>query len=130
MGVPPNIWGPNLWGTLHLLCLAGTITPEFVQEFAKVIPCPMCAGHFAELLKESPLPDSDDPNVLFEWSVHVHNLVNSRIGKPLLTVDQAEKRWTTLPEPEPDLVPDPQFDFKIIIILALLVALIFILLRK
>jgi hypothetical protein len=125
MGVPPEIWGPNLWGTLHLLCLAGTITPNFVQEFAKVIPCPMCAGHFAELLKENPLPESDDPLILFRWSVHVHNLVNARLGKPILEPDQAVKRWT-----KKDSTTSSQFDFKILIIILLVLALIFMFVRN
>ena len=125
MGVSPEIWGPNLWGTLHLLCLAGTITPNFVQEFAKVIPCPMCAGHFTELVIENPLPESDDPLVLFRWSVHVHNLVNARIGKPILEPEQAMARWVSIKTPS----FSSQFDFKIVIILLLLVALGFMLLR-
>ena len=125
MGVAPEIWGPNLWGTLHLLCLAGTITPNFVQEFAKVIPCPMCAGHFAEVLKENPLPESDDPLVLFRWSVHVHNLVNARIGKPILEPEQAMARWVSIKTPS----FSSQFDFKIVIIILLLVALVFMLPR-
>ena len=126
MGVAPEIWGPNLWGTLHLLCLAGTITPNFVQEFAKVIPCPMCAGHFADVLKENPLPDSDDPLVLFRWSVHVHNLVNARIGKPILEPEQAMARWVSIKTPS----FSSQFDFKIVIILLLLVALVFMLFKN
>ena len=126
MGIAPEIWGPNLWGTLHLLCLAGTITPNFVQEFAKVIPCPMCAGHFAEVLKENPLPDSDDPLVLFRWSVHVHNLVNARIGKPILEPEQAMARWVSIKTPS----FSSQFDFKIVIIILLLVALVFMSIRK
>ena len=125
MGIAPEIWGPNLWGTLHLLCLAGTITPNFVQEYATVIPCPMCAGHFAEILKENPLPDSDDPLVLFRWSVHVHNLVNARIGKPILDPEQAMARWISTKTP-----PSSQFDFKIVIIILLLVALIFMLFKN
>jgi len=125
MGVSPEIWGPNLWGTLHLLCLAGTITPNFVQEFASVIPCPMCAGHFAEVLKENPFPESDDPLVLFRWSVHVHNLVNARLGKPIFSPEQAMERWT---KKNPD--PSPQFDFKILIIILLVLALVFMLVRK
>ena len=126
MGVAPEIWGPNLWGTLHLLCLAGTITPNFVQEFAKVIPCPMCAGHFAEVLKENPLPDSDDPLVLFRWSVHVHNLVNARIGKPILEPEQAMARWVSIKTPS----FSSQFDFKIVIIILLWVALVFMLFKN
>jgi len=131
MGVSPGIWGPNLWGTLHLVCLAGSITSEFVQEFAKVIPCPMCAAHFTEMIKENPLPDSDDPSVLFEWSVQVHNIVNERIGKPIFTVEDAAKRWLTRSVPEQPrelseiLRPSSQFDFKIGIIMALVLALIF-----
>ena len=126
MGIAPEIWGPNLWGTLHLLCLAGTITPNFVQEFAKVIPCPMCAGHFAEVLKENPLPESDDPLVLFRWSVHVHNLVNARIGKPILEPEQAMARWVSIKTPS----FSSQFDFKIVIIILLLVALVFMLFKN
>ena len=126
MGVAPEIWGPNLWGTLHLLCLAGTITPNFVQEFAKVIPCPMCAGHFAEVLKENPLPDSDDPLVLFRWSVHVHNLVNARIGKPILEPEQAMERWTK----RQPVCPSTQFDFKIVLIILLILALVFMLFKN
>ena len=126
MGITPDIWGPNLWGTLHLLCLAGTITPNFVQEYATVIPCPMCAGHFAEVLKENPLPDSNDPLVLFRWSVHVHNVVNARLGKPILNPEQAMERWTTIKAKD----PNPQFDFKILIIILLAIALVFMLLKN
>lgn len=125
MGVAPEIWGPNLWGTLHLLCLAGTINPNFVQEFANVIPCPMCAGHFTELIAENPLPVTDDNLVLFKWSVHIHNLVNTRIGKPLFDPDQAMARWTTIKTPS-----SSQFDFKIVIICILLIALIYMMLSK
>ena len=126
MGVPPEIWGPNLWGTLHLLCLTGTINPNFVQEFAKVIPCPMCAGHFTELIGENPLPESDDPLVLFRWSVHVHNLVNARIGKPILEPEQAMKQWFAIRS----VSQSSQFDFKIVIIILLLIALVFMFVKK
>ena len=126
MGVAPEIWGPNLWGTLHLLCLTGTITPNFVQEFAKVIPCPMCAGHFTELIIENPLPESDDPLVLFRWSVHVHNLVNARIGKPILEPEQAMARWVSIKTPS----FSSQFDFKIVIIILLILALVFMLFKN
>jgi len=125
MGVLPEIWGPNLWGTLHLLCLAGTITPNFVHEFASVIPCPMCAGHFIELLKENPLPESDDPLILFQWSVHVHNLVNARLGKPILEPEQAMNRWT-----KKSSTQSSQFDFKILIIILLVLVLVFMFVRN
>lgn len=119
MGVPPNIWGPNLWGTLHLLCLTGTITPNFVQEFTSAIPCSMCSGHFSQLVSENPLPETQDPSVLFEWSVLLHNKVNEKLGKPIISVDQAMRHWTS-----------SQFDIKIIIYILILILLIFICVRK
>ena len=88
----------------------------------------MCAGHFAEVLKENPLPESDDPLVLFRWSVHIHNLVNARLGKPILEPEQAMKRWTT--KSQVSTPRSPQFDFKIVIIILLLVALVFMSIRK
>jgi len=81
----------------------------------------MCASHFSDMITENPLPDSSDPMVLFEWSVRIHNLVNARIGKPIFSTEQAMKRWTSGPS---------QFDFKFVIIMILLAALVFMATRK
>jgi len=118
MGLPPEVWGPRLWGALHVLCLTGTITPEFVQEFAHVIPCPSCAMHFKDLLEAFPFENALDK---FEWSVLVHNQVNERIGKPTLSVQKAREVWSRKPA--------LQFDFKIVAALVLLV-LVFMYFRK
>jgi hypothetical protein len=126
MGISPEKWGPILWGAIHMTCLAGSATSEFVNAFAEALPCPACSGHFKEVLTELPFPESRDPFILFEWSVNAHNRVNSRIGKPILTVEQAFKIWT-----EPSTKPEaPQFDFKILIIILLLTVLFFMLLKK
>jgi hypothetical protein len=89
----------------------------------------MCAGHFAEILKENPLPDSNDPLALFRWSVHVHNLVNARLGKPIFRPEQAMEHWTTK---KTHVLSETrtQFDFKILIIILLVIALVFTLFRK
>jgi len=78
----------------------------------------MCAGHFAEILKENPFPDSGGPLEWFQWSVHVHNLVNTRLGKPTFSPEQAMERWTKKSQ-------SSQFDFKILIIILLVLALIY-----
>jgi hypothetical protein len=124
MGVLPSIWGPNLWGTLHLLCLAGTITPEFVQEFSKVIPCPLCSKHFMDTITENPLPETEDVYVLFKWSVFIHNLVNARIGKPIVEAEDALKFWNSHKQ------TSDGFDFKTLVLIVILFALISFLLRK
>jgi Erv1 / Alr family len=114
MGLPPDVWGPRLWGTLHTLCLTGTITPEFVQEFANVIPCPSCAMHFRDLLEAYPFEKALDK---FEWSVFLHNQVNDRLGKPVLSVEKASEIWSQ--------GSFTQFDFKFVLIILLVLALIF-----
>jgi hypothetical protein len=50
--------------------------------------------------------------------VDVHNIVNERIGKPVIGYDQALAIWT---DRQPSSkVETPQFDIKILIILILL----------
>jgi Erv1 / Alr family len=119
MGIPPEVWGPNLWGALHTLCLTETITPEFIQEFARVIPCPACAMHFRDLLEMFPFEQAEDK---FQWSVRIHNQVNDRLGKPQFTVSQARAKWSRR--------PCSQFDFKILLIILMALVLIFMYLRK
>lgn len=133
MGIPPNKWGPYFWGVLHLGCLAESITPEFINMYPSVIPCGMCGQHFAELIKEMPFPDSSDPLVLFKWSVDVHNIVNQRTGKPILTVEEALKIWTTEPETPAPVPPEPsnKIDFTIgVLLLLLILILIFMYCKK
>jgi hypothetical protein len=115
----PEAWGPRLWGAFHIACLTGTISPEFLEEFSKVIPCPACSVHFRQLIESNPLPSMNQ----FEWSVDIHNQVNERIGKPLVSVDQARAMWSYPP-------PSTQFDFKIIFIVLLIVLLILFAFRK
>ena len=120
MGIRPEVWGPVLWGAIHLTCLTGTATPEFINSFADALPCPACSAHFKELLMELPFPDSNDPMILFQWSVNVHNSVNARIGKPIITMEQALQRWTAVPKTEPH-----QFDYKIPFMIVLFIIFFF-----
>ena len=126
MGVPPEKWGPYFWGVIHLGCLAGSITPEFISMYPSVLPCGACGQHFAEVLRDAPFPDSQDPLILFQWSVHAHNMVNSRIGKPILTVEEALAVWTSPVSP----APAPQFDFKIAVAVLVLILLIIFMMVK
>jgi hypothetical protein len=119
MGVSPDVWGPSLWGAFHALCLTGTITSEFVQEFANVIPCPACAMHFRDILETFPFEQAEDK---FQWSVRIHNQVNERLGKPIVRVEEARVKWSSR--------PCSQFDFKILLIILVVLVLIFMYLRK
>lgn len=120
MGIRPEVWGPLLWGAIHTTCLTGTATSEFMNALADALPCPSCSTHFKELLIEFPFPESNDPTILFQWSVNVHNRVNARIGKPIVTMEQALQRWTTVPKTDP-----PHFEYKILLLVILLIIFFF-----
>ena len=128
MGIKPEKFGPYFWGALHLACL-GDSDPQairsFVDTFSLVIPCSACRVHFAEVLKSNPVPQTEDPIELFNWSVDIHNIVNERLGKPVIDSASAFKIWTSL-DPAPSA---GQFDFKIVVIILLVIALIFMFLK-
>ena len=96
-------WGPYFWGSLHLACLSTNVELSdqekeafrtFVDSFTKILPCPMCRVHFAEVLEKNPieLALQSGPE-LFKWSVTVHNEVNVSIGKQVYTVEDAFNYW-------------------------------------
>jgi len=96
MGFDPRIFGPSFWGALHLACYGAENfdkVREFIALYPFVLPCIGCRMHFAKVLEEFPIPETNDPMALFEWSVHVHNVVNKSIGKPTYTVDEALMHW-------------------------------------
>lgn len=92
MSLGPDKWGPSFWKTLHVTCLAQTATADFVREYANVIPCQTCAQDFKEILNQNPFPNL--PENAFEWSVNVHNMVNMKLDKKVLTPQEAYNALT------------------------------------
>jgi hypothetical protein len=94
MGLDPRIFGPSFWGALHLACFHAD-NPDKVRDFINlyqyVLPCQGCRNHFAQVLKDYPIPETNEE--LFDWSVMVHNVVNDRLGKPRMTTDEAVIQW-------------------------------------
>lgn len=117
----PEKWGPYYWGALHLAALGcpdAQVLRTFIECYKTVLPCLTCRTHFTQVLDENPVPDSPDPYAIFKWSVDVHNIVNERIGKPVIGYEQALTIWT---DRQPSSkVETPKIDIKILIILILL----------
>lgn len=91
----PNVYGPHYWGTLHIAGLYGESLEDFkalAKSYATLLPCKKCLRHYRTVLAEYPV---DSVTLPFEWSVVVHNAVNKRLGKPVMTVDQARAFWST-----------------------------------
>ena len=108
MGINPIVFGPYTWATIHLICLGAPreLTPEqqkqyktFLNLLADVLPCRNCGKHLAENLKKLPIDNSlGSSSKLFEWSVNLHNLVNSQLGKERLSPIDALKFWSSAPQ--------------------------------
>lgn len=90
--------GPRLWTELHLFSLRNRSCQdyEFIKNWfdnwSKSIPwngCP-CQQHFEDYCNQFPPNYSD----LWKWGVDLHNDVNERIGKPKLSLSEAEQLWT------------------------------------
>lgn len=99
--MPPDVWGPIFWNTMHIVSLGYSATPTeaekagakaFFESIAIVLPCPICREHYAQLLKESAASGSLDEAVqskgqLIYWVWETHNKVNTMLGKPTLDID-------------------------------------------
>ena len=89
--------GPRLWAELHLFslrnrnCQDRSFIESWFKNWVDSIPwngCP-CQQHFEDYCKEFP-PDFSD---LWKWGIGIHNAVNSRNGKPTLSLKDAESLW-------------------------------------
>ncbi len=119
----PEKWGPYYWGALHLAALGcpdAQVLRTFIECYKTVLPCISCRAHFTQVLDENPVPDSSDPMAIFKWSVDVHNIVNIRLGKPVVDYNEAYAIWT---DAKPKPIERPEFDIKIGIIITLLIAI-------
>ena len=95
MHLPPEVWGPMFWATLHIVSLAYPDAPSYAEKRAAkefytglqyLLPCPACREHFKEVLQGLPVETwLDDRKSLTEWVWMVHNEVNTRLGKRTLT---------------------------------------------
>lgn len=95
----PKDWGPSVWLTMHMFSLNFPAMPtldqqrgaeDFFRGMVYLIPCPPCAQHYKMALDKFP-PPVHSGEALFEWTVMLHNKVNARLGKKVLTVEEAAR---------------------------------------
>lgn len=90
-----NIGGNGVasWKQLHTQAMKndGGITMEWLIDFGRrlnITGC-NCKRDWTKLLIDNPLPKSQQ----FAWTVKLHNMVNTKLGKPNLTVEEAHAIW-------------------------------------
>lgn len=96
--MPPQIWGPIFWSTLHIASLAYSDKPterqrqnmkNFYESMVDVLPCPICRHHYEENLKAFPIDKSlDDRKLLIQWVFDMHNKINLQLGKREISFDE------------------------------------------
>ncbi len=90
---PPN--GPQLWEELHRRALVhrpGQDDGEWLAKFSLRLPCGHCRADWVRMMQATP-PDYSSAANFFAWTVDRHNEVNSRLGKPLVSLRAAKVTW-------------------------------------
>jgi hypothetical protein len=108
MHLPPEIWGPIFWSTIHIVSLAYPDEPsyaekraakEFFSALQHLLPCPKCRAHFREIIQGLPVDTwLDNRKALVEWTWMVHNQVNTRLEKPSITLEEFYSRYREMGE--------------------------------
>lgn len=103
---PLHHWGTHFWAFLHTITIIDTDEPaiqlrdsekaiEILREIHRVIPCSKCATHFQDFFKaEIEGRDRVHKMELFDLMVEFHNQINHKLGKPIVSPEEARSRWT------------------------------------
>jgi len=100
---PPSLGdlGRSTWTLIHTVAAAFPPKPEeaekqtatlFFQTLSKLYPCSFCAVDFREYLKNNP-PKTESQEDLCQWTCHLHNHVNQKLGKPEFDCTRFRERW-------------------------------------
>lgn len=106
MHVPPEVWGPFFWHTIHIVALGypqepsyghKKATKEFFESLQQLIPCPICKQHYTSHMAKMPIgPSLDNRKDLFRWTIDLHNEVNVMLGKRKYTETEVIEYYTRL----------------------------------
>lgn len=129
MGISPKRWGREGWKFIHYVALTYPSKPtekdkakylKFFESLQDVLPCEICASHFREHMKQHPIK-METNRELFNWTVDIHNIVNTQNGKKILTYDEAfDELFKDDKEINPDILKGIAFSSVVITIITLL----------
>lgn len=109
--IDPKLWGKHFWATVHYITISYPNNPtkeekenikNFFELLKVILPCANCRLHYINNLKITPLTDNilNSKYKLIEWAVNMHNEVNNRMGKKIMSVEDAIDMYTKPHEKE------------------------------
>lgn len=100
-----SVWGKHFWIVIHLTAMCYPTEPSaqdranyraFFYHIGHVLPCTKCSKNYERHFTQLPIDMFLDNNkTLFNWTIHLHNIVNKELGKPQWSLDFAESHYTT-----------------------------------
>jgi FAD-linked sulfhydryl oxidase len=102
----PKVWGPPLWAYLH--CSAANYPDQptseqindmiaFLTSLKSTLPCKNCKLHYGQYIDQNRTKLKEicsDKLKLFNFTVDIHNKVNERNNKRLVTYEEAWKMYS------------------------------------
>lgn len=90
-----SLWGPKYWKFFHTLSTLYPNNPTIydkslaltlISTIDRVLPCPKCARHFRQNLKEITIRNALNSKIDFiKWFIDLHNMVNFELKKKMVT---------------------------------------------
>jgi GR25 family glycosyltransferase involved in LPS biosynthesis len=84
--------GPGLWKRLHFFAARWNgdrqAVQAFLTQFDADIPCRNCQTDWRAIWATYPVK-LDSREAFFKWTVEVHNIVNTKLGKPQIPLQEA-----------------------------------------
>ena len=98
MDYDASVWGPHFWFFLDNIAMVYPTHPndvvrkkyyELIQNLPLFIPHYEISKQFSELLNMHPVkPYLDNKKSLIRWTHFIHNVINSKLEKPQITLEQ------------------------------------------
>lgn len=93
----PNVWGTHAWSFLHCVVMTYPNRPSleqqanmtvFLHSLGNVLPCKLCRKNFRKYISNHPI-QVQSKTKLRDWVIDLHNAINQRLGKPILSHEEA-----------------------------------------
>jgi hypothetical protein len=101
-----QFWAHGIWFVMHFSALnaPAKLTREWSLAFKAfvccllyVLPCPICREHWKENLANLPIDSYLNTfSSIFEWTVAQHNSVNAMLEKPIISLDDANRLFSSI----------------------------------